>query len=562
VELDGEGIREFSNYFIRIDKCLVFQLVTNYCWGNWVNKASDIAKTSTKGSFHYLWGLVLSTVISAVGTIFIARLLGSDQYGLYTIVLAAPSLIVTFRDWGMNSAMIKFTAQYRAEERIAEIRSIFVTGVLFEVVLGLVLSLLSFEFSGFLATSLYNRPSIAPLIEIASFSILAGAIITAATAAFTGFEKMELNSIMIVFHSIFKTVLIVVLVLFGLGASGATTGFIISTFIGGLIGIALALKLYAGLPKYSGYSLNIKAYLTTMLTYALPLSFAVILSSLLPHFYSFLLPIHYSTDNTMIGNYSIANNFVVLISFFALPITTMVFPAFSKLHPIKDKEALRSVFQFSVKYASFFVVPMTALVMCLAVPAVSTLFGSTYSAAPLFLALLAAQYLFTTFGSLSIGGLLSGQGNTSFILKMAILTIAIGFPVGYVGIIYFGVLGLIITSLIAGLPSLIWGLLFVRKTYGVSVDWLSSAKILAASTIAASVTFGVNSIFSFSSLIELILGTAIFTIVLVPSVLLVRSVSRSDMANLRGMIDGLGAVGRLFSRILSVLEKIMSVFNL
>jgi len=536
--------------------------VLNYCWGNSVSKASDIAKISTKGSFHYLWGLVLSTVISAVGTIFIARLLGSDQYGLYTIVLAAPSLIVTFRDWGMNSAMIKFSAQYRAEERIAEIRSIFLTGVLFEVILGVVLSLLSFAFAGFLATSLYNRPSIAPLIEIASFSILAGALITTATAVFTGFEKMELNSIMIVFHSIFKTALIVALVLLGLGASGATTGFIISTFIGGLIGIALVWKLYVGLPKSAGNRLQIKAYLTTMLTYALPLSFAAILSSLLPHFYSFLLPIHYSTDNTMIGNYGIANNFVILISFFALPITTMVFPAFSKLHAIKDKDALRSVFQFSVKYASLFVVPVTALIMCLAVPAVSTLFGNTYDAAPLFLALLAAQYLFTTFGSLSIGGLLSGQGNTSFILKMAILTIVIGFPVGYVGIIYFGVLGLIVTSLITGLPSLIWGLLFVRKTYGVSVDWSSSAKILVASTIAASVTFGAISMFSFSSLVELVLGTAIFMIVLVPSALLIRSVSRSDIVNLRGMVSGLGVIGRLFSRVLGVLEKIMRLLNL
>jgi hypothetical protein len=176
--------------------------------------------------------------------------------------------------------------------------------------------------------------------------------------------------------------------------------------------------------------------------------------------------------------------------------------------------------------------------------------------------LLAAQYLFTTFGSLSIGGLLSGQGNTGFILKMAILTIAVGFPVGYVGIIYFGVLGLIVTSLIAGLPALIWGLLFVRKTYGVSVDWLSSAKILVASAIAASVTFGAISMFDYSSLVELVLGTAIFMIVLVPSALLVRSVSRSDIANLRGMVGSLGAVGRLVSRVLNVLEKIMDGLNL
>ena len=520
-----------------------------------MSKASDIGRESTKGSFHYLWGLVISTVISAVGTIFIARLLGSDQYGLYTIVLTAPTLIVTFRDWGINSAMIKFTAQYRAEERVAEIRSIFVTGILFEIILGLGLSIVSLLLSGFLATTLFNRPSIAPLIEIASFSILAGALITAATAAFTGFEKMELNSIMLVFQSIFKTGLIVALVILGLGASGATLGFVASAFVGGIIGIALVWRLYARLPKVAGYRLELKAYVTTMLTYSLPLSFAAIISSLLPHIYSFLLPI-YVTDNMAIGNYGVANNFVVLITFFALPVTTMIFPA------TKDREALRSVFQFSVKYASLLVVPVCALVMCLAVPAVYTLFGSTYSSAPLFLALLAGQYLFTTFGSLSIGGLLTGQANTTFILKMAIVTIAVGLPLGYIGIVTLGVLGLIITSLIAGLPALIWGLLFVKKTYGVSVDWLSSAKILVASTIAGTITFGAISVMNFSSWFELLLGAVIFIAILVPSALLVRSISRNDISNLHGMVSGLGAIGRIVGRILDVLEKIMAFLRL
>ena len=41
-----------------------------------------MAKVSAKGSFHLLWGLVISTVISSIATIFVARLLGSDLYGL------------------------------------------------------------------------------------------------------------------------------------------------------------------------------------------------------------------------------------------------------------------------------------------------------------------------------------------------------------------------------------------------------------------------------------------------------------------------------------------------
>jgi O-antigen/teichoic acid export membrane protein len=75
-----------------------------------MSKASEMAKVSAKGSFHLLWGLVVSTVISSVATIFIARLLGSDLYGLYGIVLITPTLMGVFRDWGINSAMVRCTA--------------------------------------------------------------------------------------------------------------------------------------------------------------------------------------------------------------------------------------------------------------------------------------------------------------------------------------------------------------------------------------------------------------------------------------------------------------------
>jgi O-antigen/teichoic acid export membrane protein len=50
------------------------------------------------------------------------------------------------------------------------------------------------------------------------------------------------------------------------------------------------------------------------------------------------------TDNAAIGNYSVATNFVVLITFFATPVTTMLLPAFSKLNYQKDQQVLQTVF--------------------------------------------------------------------------------------------------------------------------------------------------------------------------------------------------------------------------
>ena len=196
------------------------------------------------------------------------------------------------------------------------------------------------------------------------------------------------------------------------------------------------------------------------------------------NFISFLLPIFYVTDNTAIGNFGIASTFVVLIAFFATPIATMLFPAFSKLRPEKDKQTLLSVFQFSVKYASLLVVPVAMLVMCLAEPAVSTLFGETYSMAPLFLAFLAITYVFPVFGSLSVTNFISSQGKTTFILYLTLLSAAIGLPLGYILIMQIGVLGLIIASTVAGIPSTIVSLYWIRKHYDLTVEWRSSAKIL------------------------------------------------------------------------------------
>jgi O-antigen/teichoic acid export membrane protein len=527
-----------------------------------MSKAAEMGKVSAKGSFHLLWGLVASTLISAIGTIFIGRLLGSDNYGLYGIVLTVPNLFIILRDWGMNTAMTRCAAQYRAENRYDELRSIFVSGLIFEIASGLILTIIAVTISGFLATTVFHRPIIAPLIQIASISIFVGALTNATTALFTGLERMELNSIVQVAQATIKTAVIIGLVLIGFGTTGAVIGYTTGTIVAATVGLLFMGLLYKKLPKPVTLKLEIKAYIGTMLSYGLPISFATIISGLLIQFYMILLPIHYVTDNVMIGNYTIAQNFVVLIGFFSTPITTILFPAFSKLNPQKDRQALKNVFQYSVKYAALLVVPVTALVMCLSVPAVSTLFGNTYESAPLFLSLLAVSYLYTAFGNLSASNLLMGQGKTSLYLRLTLLTASIGFPLSYVLIMNFGVLGLIATSLVAGIPSLIINLWCLHRDFDVSIDWVSSAKILFSSTITAVLTYFIVQQIPFADWIKLVLGALVFLIILIPAMLLTRTVTHGDISNLQGMISGLGTLGGILNKLLNIIEKAMTFLKL
>ena len=345
-----------------------------------MSKAAEMAKVSAKGGFHLLWGLLVSTIISAVGSIIIANLLGPDNYGLYAIALTAPNLISIFRDMGIASALVKYSAQYKAENNVAKMKSVFVSSLLFEIILGLALSILSFVLSGFLASNL-NRPTIFPFIQVASLIILTGAIVNVASAAFTGMEKMHLNSIMIVIQSVVKTGIVIALVLLGFGSFGAVTGFTIALLITAIAGFLLVWTIYRPLIQQTKSKLEFLSTIKTMLKYGLPLSISTIVGGFLTQFLTYILAI-YVTSNATIGNYSVAANFIILINFFAMPINTMMFPAFSKLDYNKDKDSLRIVYQYSVKYSALVVVPVSALVITLAQPAIGTIFQNRYTEAP------------------------------------------------------------------------------------------------------------------------------------------------------------------------------------
>jgi lipopolysaccharide exporter len=453
--------------------------------------------------------------------------------------------------------MVRYTAQYNAEDKAANIRSIFSSGIFFETVLGLVLAAVAFLLSDFLA-SLYSLPNIATLIKIASFTILTTALLSTAHAAFVGMEKMELNSIVLIVQAIIKTTVVPALVIFGLGPLGAVIGFTIAALIAGLIALLLMWWLYKNLPKPTNNTLEMRTTIKTMFKYGLPLSIATIIATFQTQFYSFILPIFVAPD--LIGNYGIATTFVVLIAFFATPVSTMLFPAFSKLDPKKDYATLKNVFQFSIKYASLLVVPVAAIVMALAKPGVSILFPN-FSAAPLFLGLLAINYLYVVFGNLSVTNFINSQGQTTFNLKLALITFGIGFPLSIVLISRFGILGLIVTTLTATIPSLIVALRWLRKQYDLTVDWASSARILLSGLTASAITYALVTLLAFSNLIALVVGAVVFLFIFLDAIILTGAITRSDIYTIRETMTLLGPLQRLTNPILNIIEKLMTTLR-
>jgi len=331
---------------------------------NDVEKALEMGHTSAVGSFQLFLGKILSTIMLAVGTIIVGLFILPTAYGLYTIAAIPASTFLLFQDWGVSAAMTRFCAQCRAENREGDLRRIITAGLTFEVVTGLFLTVISLLMASLVASAVFEKPESAFLIALISITILSVAFSAAAQSVFVGFERMKLSSYAMVSQAVVQSTFAALLVYLGYGALGAAIGLTIGSVTCSVTSaFLLYFVIFRKLGSQFAFRSDLLQTLKPMLKYGIPLAISSIIAGILAQFYSFMMAIFCSTS--IIGNYSIATNFAILLAFVTFPIQTVMFPAFSKINPAKERKLLKTVFASSAKYTAILLIPATlAIIVC------------------------------------------------------------------------------------------------------------------------------------------------------------------------------------------------------
>jgi teichuronic acid exporter len=521
-----------------------------------MDKATEMGKTSTVNSVQLFFGQSISTVIQAVGAIILGIYILPGDYGLYAVALIPMATLALFQDWGVSSALIRYCAKYRATNQGIEQRKVIIAGLIFLAATGLVLTVVSLLLANFFASTIYHKPASAFLMTLASVTIFSGATVTGVASVFMGFEQMKLNSYLLIISAVVYSSLAPLLVYFGYGALGAVIGYTSASLVQAIISlILLYFFIFRKLPSSKINKSEIVLTLKSLLHYGVPLGIGGIVSGLGSPVFSFLMASYVS--EVMIGNYKIASNFGVLIGFITGPITTVLFPAFSKLDPQKEKNLLKTVFASSVKYTVLFVVPATMAMMVLAKPLIDTIYGSKWPFAPTFLALSALYNLLSLFGWRSMGSFLPAMGETKLLLKLSLLTLIISIPVAFLLIPPLGIIGIILGTPAAALPSTFIALYLIWKNYGAKADFGASAKILIASVLATLTVYLFLLFFTAPFWVLLLAGSIIFLVVYLISAPLVGAINQTDVNNLRAMFSGSGIIPKLLEIPLKIIEKIL-----
>lgn len=521
-----------------------------------MDKAGEMGKTSAVGSLQLFLGTSVSTVITAIATIVLGWFISPNDYGLYTIAIIPATTLALFQDWGIGTALTRYCAKYKGTNDQFEQKKVIIAGLTFEFISGLVLTIVSFFIADFLAFTVFGKPASGFLITIVSVTLLSGAMASGINSIFVGFEQMKPTQYGSVVRAVTYSILVPLLVLLGYGAVGAVIGFALASVSQAIFSLFMFhFLLFKKLPHTKTTRFDIIQTLKQLLGYSTPLAVANIVGGISGPIYAFLMA-HYISE-ALIGNYKIATNFAVLLTFLNIPIATVLFPAFSKVDPKNEKSLLKTVFSSSVKYTSLLLIPATLALVVFSQPLIGTLYGAKWPSAPLFLSLYLLNNLLALFGSKSMGALLPALGETKFIMKINLLSLLIAIPLAFLLVPPLGMVGLIVGGQVSGVPSNFIALHLLEKRYGIKADYLSSARIFIATGLASIAAFLFLYYITAAYWVLLVLGAVIFVAVYLVSAPLVGAVNQADLKNIRSMFSGLGVATRILEIPLWIMNKVL-----
>jgi len=520
----------------------------------------EAAASYVKGGFTLFVGSLVSFIVMAVGSILVARMLTPAEYGLYGVSFVLPSFFLLFSNWGVDTALTRFVSRYGSEGRRLEIWRLIRVGLLFNVGVGVVLSLVLFLSADFLSVLVLRRPTAGEFVRLASLLVLFQSLYSTVISVLTGLERMDLRSAVGVFQAIVKGSSSPILVYMGFGVSGPLIGQVLSYFVASVVGVLLTFRSSPRPGEAGDASLVFRESLGLMLEFGLPLFFGGLLTGIAGRLQGFLLS--WFVSDEAFGNYHVAMNFSMLVGLVTGSIAVTLFPAFSKLSHFLEPAKARGAFMGSVRYTSMLVIPLIILMATVSKPLIYVLYTVRYPDSPLYLVMMLAPTLLVGLGSLSMGNFFNSQGDTRTSMKIGLVGSIVSILLSPVLIWKWGVFGLLVTLIISSVIRNTFGVYVLRKRYGFHSDVRHTFKTLVCSAVTAAVSYGIIQFLPTSvPIFSLLLGSAVFFVVYLFLTPVTGVLDQQDISNLDYMLRAVPLVSFFALPLLGIERKILGFMS-
>jgi O-antigen/teichoic acid export membrane protein len=489
-----------------------------------------------------------------VATIVIARLLGPDGYGVYTLAFLVPAILLLFVGFGVSTAVTRYAAYCLSTGNVGGAVSMTRSAIVFTILFGLALSALNLVAAPYFVVIFLHRPELVQYEQVSSLFILGVALSQCATSALIGWGSMVQVGALAVIQSVLKLMLSAGLILAGFGIYGAVVGHVAAYLI--QASIATATIYLVSMRPWSRQSNHFVEDIKTMIKYGLPLFTGSIVSGFAVQYSTVILAA--VVTNAVIGYYQAASNVTIPIVVISGAVANVLFRSFAELHGLEEDISL--AFAYAVKYVSLILTPIVFFILAVAGPLFDLFYGPAYSSGIVLLKLLAISYLPVCLGLTVLPSFLNGIGKSRFTMVISI-TGAVSLVLGSLAFVLalgLGAEGIVLAIIASNVATVVPGLILSVKYLDVRIE----GKPLLGIFLAGSVAWLAVALFPFgglSSTTALLIDSLVYLVTYMTLVPIFFGVDEDDLVRLSIAVDTLGPLRKVFGAFLNYERRVLKL---
>jgi len=484
-------------------------------------------KRIAKTSLIVLMGLILSKILGYTYRVVIARSLGPEAYGLYSLAIMILGWFGAISSWGFAEGVLRFIPLYRGKKELEKIRYLLKFSIWASIISSIISGALMFFLAEFISINLFHNPSLMFFIQIFSIlvpcSVLAGIMLSVIRA----YEQISSYSFIFnILQNIIKVGSLLLLLYLGFYNNAV----IFSHFFGILV-MLIAAYLTA---KYKISEAFAKPRISKsgksktrldLFTYSWPIVFISIVGSIF--YWIDSISIGYFQDAIQVGVYNAAVPLAALLAIAPELFMQLFFPLIIREYSRKNMGLIKQLSQQVGKWIFILNLPLFIMIFLFPGAFLNILFGSQYLAAENALRFLIMGSFISSMSIIS-SNLLSMIGKSKILLMNISLSAILNFLLNLYLVPRYGINGASVATMIC---SVILALMFFLEARHYTSIIPLRRKMLTILLSAAVPTF----IFILArpylsiNLASIALLGIVFTLIYAGLILLTKSLDKNDM---------------------------------
>jgi len=331
-----------------------------------------------KTSIFIFIGIIISKVFSYIYKIIIARYLGVDIFGLYSLSLVIILLFAAISGFGLSEGVLRYISLYRGKNENQKIRYIFRLSsrlLLFSTILT---ALISFFLAEFISITIFKNPDLIIWIKIFSFLIPMWVFSIFFMNIMISFEKIKQQTVLEkIVQSSAKLFFLLIFIFLGL-----KTNAVIFSWVLGVSVFFLSTFLYC---KYKLSNIFLDYHLEeseknkiskSLISYSVPIMFFGIISSIF--YWTDSLIIGFFKTTAEVGIYNAAIPLAALLLLAPELFIQLLFPIITKEYARKNVTLIKKLSKQIGKWVFIINIPLFFLMIFFPGAIINIFFGSDY----------------------------------------------------------------------------------------------------------------------------------------------------------------------------------------